>query len=167
MDNKICGYDLIASLQRMLKLNLLLKETAKKKKAVLIEGDAEKIQDLIVEENALLKLISEEEDARMAAVALISSSAKGQDAEPMGFDEILPFLSQAEGEQVLALKNELIHEISQLREINKTNEDLTLISLNYIEYMINTIAETGEENQTYAPGEAKPEAQSHFINWKA
>lgn len=165
--DKINGCDLIDSLHRLLELNQQLKRTAEMKKSILIDGDVGKLEVIIAAEMELLKQIAEEEGIRVKTVAAISAAVHGQNAEPLGFDEILPFLSDEQGQQLLSMKNELVLIINELREVNKTNEDLTKVSLNYVEYMINTIVETGEEDQTYSPGEPKQANQSHLLDWKA
>ena len=168
--NNIYGQELLENMHGLLRLHLLLKDAAERKKAVLIKGDINELQSMVEEEAQLLREISDEEGKRIKVVITITNAVKGQNTEALSFDEILPFLSESESQQLKVAKSELVQVISQLREINKVNEDLIKVSLNYVEYMINTIAETGEGIQVYTPNVQSDEKQTregHFINWKA
>lgn len=155
-------------MNKLLSLNKVLLELSEKKKDCLIKNDVAGLELLIAEEQERLSDLTRQEHRRQKAVLEIMRNS-GQTAEAWTLEDVLPFLSESYRKQISSLKEDLLIVIQLLRDNNKTIDDLTQLSLNYVEYMINTLAGDGEDIGVYStqPEEAGRQGVSRLIDWKA
>lgn len=156
------------SLKRLVALNVTLLELSDRKKSCLIENNVAQLESLITAEKECLADVGKEEDSRMQAVNEIMKNS-GQTAGNWTLEDVLPFLSASEGQEISAYRDELLKTIQTLRDNNKMIDDLTKLSLNYVEYMIDTLAGDSEDTGTYSrvQEEGIKQGSSRIIDWRA
>lgn len=160
---------LIEVLTHIYDAQVQLLELAERKKDVIIHDRTDELSKLTAQESKIIKRLADLEPKRLEAV---SEYLKGLGLKPdpsITLTEFTKRVVQAkEKSALLALQMQLSDVTKRLKDQNATNQDLIRSSLNYIEFTLDLLSVSEEEEMTYRnPSSAKSGFKSGMFDTRA
>lgn len=139
---------------------------AEKKTDVLIKGDVKILGEITeIEQDLIIKLGKLEEER----YDIVSKIAKKHNIEvnEATTEFFMKLLSSEEKEDFSAICDELKTVLPQINEKNQQNEKLIKNALEYINFSINLLTDTGDIKANYSADGVNTRKDFHFIDKKA
>ncbi|GGD92266.1 flagellar protein FlgN [Paenibacillus nasutitermitis] len=141
---------IVETLDKQAQLYALLLETAKLKTPVLVKNDVEQLNAIIQKERKLLAEAEKLEQQRMQySHSYFQSIGVIRYKGGKIIDIIRTITSPQEKEELTRIRGKLIDLLDELQKINKLNQELTVQSLEFIDYSIDLVIEDPNEAVTY------------------
>ncbi|MGG1599220.1 flagellar protein FlgN [Paenibacillus naphthalenovorans] len=142
-----------ALLQTMAELNDVhntLLDLAERKKHVIIHNEVEQLMQIVNKENKLLKRIGELDQQRLEATGAFLME-KGYKPNPrVTVSDLTKIIfNMDEKKQLIDEQKQLLATIRKLRELNQFNQQLTEHSLKYINYSLDLLAGSSDDEVIY------------------
>jgi flagellar biosynthesis/type III secretory pathway chaperone len=129
---------LIALLEKHVKLHKGLLELANKKTEVLKKGDMEALSEMMKEEQKYIAAMKQIEKERILAVEKIISALGHTQVEPT-LTACMELVEEPERRVLERLRDNLVAVIAELRNINELNQQLLQQSLQFVHMMLGMI----------------------------
>lgn len=127
---------LIYTMQSMVNLHSQLLETAKVKRAALVEGTLQELQNVTLRENSLVEEIQNLEQQRKQFVYDYMAK-KGFSGQSFTLEELLKFPNDAaRKDELKMIAKQLRILIQEITHINDSNQQLLQTSLSYVQFSI-------------------------------
>lgn len=137
---------LIELLQKMLTLHQSLYQIAQEKTVVIQNEDIKGLQRLMQEEQKHISAIQVVENQRKTIVEKIKSNFS-IGMEELTISTLVQYLNVPEKEEIRQLQDKLIEQIDDLKHVNVLNQQLLMLSLQFVNLNIDLLApETDSPN---------------------
>ncbi len=147
--------ELIQTMNALLQLHDSLWSVTEKKTEILQKGDTEALQQLLKEEDKHVRAIEKVERKRQQLVRdLVPEHGTSS------FDDCLAYVSIADKEKMLAIREQLAGKLLQIKERNVLNQELLNQSLHFVHLSMNMLRPK-EEATTYGPQKGKKPQQQN------
>ncbi|MCT4619795.1 MAG: flagellar protein FlgN [Marinisporobacter sp.] len=120
---------------------------AKKKKAVIIEGNVKELEKITQQEQDSIRNIGKIDQIRTAIVGNLLHELNIEYVE--NIMELANYLDSSYREKVVTLKNRLGNLLREIQHISELNSKLIHQSLDYIEFNMNMVTSLNTEGSTY------------------
>jgi hypothetical protein len=141
--------EIIDLLERLTGLYKKLYDVSLRKKELIVANDAQGVSDLLKEEWNLMSEATDLEDERSAAVSRL---LPGGGEEVSSVPALAGMASPGQAERLLAAAALLKELLDKQRLINKENQSLLELHLEYMEHMVNTVLREPEVSNIYGSG---------------
>lgn len=152
----------IATMNTLIAVHQDLNQQAKKKTAMIKNEDIEKLSSLLQEEEALAARLAELEEARRGHVREVLRQ-QGSPDEDVELTQLSAYVSEAESETLLALREQLLAEIADLKQQNELNQELISQSLQFVHVSLDLLQPAMKTGNYERPGQAQARQQSQSL----
>jgi flagellar biosynthesis/type III secretory pathway chaperone len=140
---------LISTLEELIAIQEQLVEISQKKKDILIDGDIEKLSQLIAEESKLVRKMGKLEEERVFQVKEYLGR-QGITSDEVTLSQLLSIIPSKEGKETIqSLADKLQKTIGQLQQHNDLNSKLIQDSLDYINHSLEMMTDNSGEGMNY------------------
>ncbi|WP_108669000.1 flagellar protein FlgN [Peribacillus acanthi] len=139
---------IINAMGKLIKLHRSLNDLAKQKTDIVKAGDMEALNRLIQDEQKHVRAIETVEKERAEATRVLLS-ANGQHSSEPSLSNCLPFIDETERLQIEELRNQLLVEISSLKDRNELNQQLIYQSLQFVNVTLDMLRPQPAQNLNY------------------
>lgn len=126
-----------------------LLELAKTKKDSLLKGSIKVLASLLPQENQVISKIQTLENERQLLFDKVLKEANIEDKDLSMHEWILQLETPVRKDQLLQLRNELRAVMHELKRENEQNQQLLEQSREYVQFMLDSLADDQEEEFTY------------------
>jgi flagellar biosynthesis/type III secretory pathway chaperone len=141
----------VNSLVKLNDAHLILLETAEDKKRSILENDMDALNRIVAKENKMMKNIIELERLRTAAVDEFLKQRGFAATQSMTISTLIRMVVKAEEKQALSnAQSTLSDTLQKLKQLNAINQQLIKQSLEFIEYSIDLLSGSSEQEITYS-----------------
>ena len=166
MKNRVFASVLIKVMKEQLEAYKELLHLAEEKTDTLVQGNVKLLGEITeIEQNLILKLGKLEEE-RFELVKQIAKT-HNKDAADVKADFFKNVLSPEETKAFSGIYDELKSVLPEIEEKNRRNEQLINNALDYINFSIKLITDTGEAKANYGADGTNAQKAFHFIDKKA
>lgn len=118
------------------------------KRDSIIKGDLEKLERVVADEKKLVAGIEDEEQRRLAVMALLKTNL-GLDASTEKLSEVILHLPEAERVELAAIREELKAVLEECQMKTRHNAELLKTSLEHVETFLRSIGEAASRDASY------------------
>ncbi len=122
-------------------------ELSEKKQDVVIKGDIKELEKITVKEQGLVASIIKLEDIREQILQYVMKDLGIKNVESL--DDILPLLTQEEKAGVEGTTRSLKNLITDVQDVNSSNEKLLQQSLEIVQFNMNMMTSAGKDEPNY------------------
>lgn len=152
---------IITVLEKLIKLHKSFNQLADKKTNIIKEGNTDALTALLIEEQKLVKSITQMEKEREQAVQIFMSGKKAT------IDEVIKVANSTEAEELQRLKEELLAEVMKLKEQNELNQQLLITSLQFVNLSLDLLQPQGRNYNYDKTNEEPPKNMKSMFDSKA
>ncbi len=167
MKQELVGSILINVMREQLGIYKELSSLAEEKTNVLIKGDLALLNEITEIEQTLIFKLGKLEEERVELVKQIAEE-HGKDTSEVKADFLKSiFPDQQEAETFSGIYSELKSVLLEVDTKNETNAKLIKSALDYIDFSIKLLTDSGEIKTNYSPDGVNTQKAFHFIDKKA
>lgn len=154
------------SMEKLIKLHKSLNGLATTKTEIIKQGDTEALNQLLMDEQKHIKAIEMTENERQTAVAAFLQNA-GQAVEPSTITRVIELSPPSETDSLIALRDELLEEVTALKENNYLNQQLVYQSLQIVNITLDMLLPQNQQFNYDKPAKQKHQGSNSMFDSRA
>ncbi|KRF33992.1 flagellar protein FlgN [Paenibacillus sp. Soil787] len=142
---------IVETMEELISLHDALLETSKEKTPVLVDNRVDRLNKIVLKESKLIKRIEEINQLRIQLIGEYLLS-RGYRPDPrVKVSDLIKVIFKAEEKKSLTdIHERLSNKIKELKQVNELNQNLIEHSLSFIDYSINLLMNTPEQDAVYS-----------------
>ena len=142
---------IVETIEELIALHDALLVTSKEKTPVLVDNRIDRLNQIVLKESKLIKQIEEINQRRVQLIGEYLLS-RGYRPDPrVKVSDLIKVIFKAEEKKNLTdIHERLSNRIKELQEVNELNQNLIENSLSFVDYSINLLMDTTEQEAVYS-----------------